>query len=100
MIVDRSQGELERIFEGFAPVLRALSHPARLAIANALLAERLTVGELAELLGLSQSAVSQHLSQMRLNGLVAAEREAQRVYYRVVHPAARTVICCIRDNCR
>lgn len=99
MIVDRPQDELGRIFERFAPVFRALAHPARLGIANALLSDRLTVGELADLLALSQSTVSQHLAQMRLHGLVAAEREGQRVYYRVIHPAARTVICCIRDHC-
>jgi DNA-binding transcriptional ArsR family regulator len=36
---------------------------------------------------------------MRVHGLLEAERDGQRVYYRVIHPAARTVIGCIRDHC-
>lgn len=99
MIKNKAQNELNAIFERFAPVFRALAHPARLSIANALLVERLTVGELAQRLDLSQSTLSQHLAQMRLHGLVEADREGQRVYYRVIHPAARTVISCIRDQC-
>jgi len=43
----------------------------------------LCVSDLAELLGVSVSAVSQHLSKLRAYGLVAHRRDAQTMYYRL-----------------
>ncbi len=63
-----------------------------------LMRERLTVGELSELLGLPQAGVSQHLSKMKAAGLVHPERDGACVYYRVHHPIARAVLRCILSN--
>jgi DNA-binding transcriptional ArsR family regulator len=47
----------------------------------------LCVCDLAEMLGVSVSAVSQHLSKLRAYGLVAPRRDAQTIYYRLTdHP--------------
>ena len=47
----------------------------------------LPVGDLAERVGVSLSAVSQHLAKLRIHGLVASRREAQSLYYRLTdHP--------------
>ena len=45
---------------------------------------------LTEAVGLSQSALSQHLAKMREEGIVAFRREAQTLFYRVSEPASRS----------
>lgn len=42
-----------------------------------------SVSDLSELLGVSVSAVSQHLAKLRAHGLVASRRDAQTIYYRL-----------------
>jgi DNA-binding transcriptional ArsR family regulator len=52
----------------------------------------LPVGDLAERVGASLSAVSQHLAKLRMHGLVASRREAQSLYYRLTdHPFNETL---------
>jgi DNA-binding transcriptional ArsR family regulator len=48
----------------------------------------MTVNDLAEAVGLSQSALSQHLSRLRADGLVTFRREAQTLHYRVADQKA------------
>ena len=62
-------------------LLKDLSHPGRLLVLCALVSREHTVGELEELTGLSQSAISQHLARLRESELVATRREAQRIFY-------------------
>lgn len=70
-----------------AALLRALSNPPRLLVMCHLAAdEELAVGELVERVGISQSALSQHLAKLREQGLVAFRREAQSLRYRVADP--------------
>ena len=85
--------------ESAAGMLRVLAHPHRLRMVELLLRRRLPVGRLAQLLGLAPNAVSQHLNQMKAHGILAAQRRGRTVYYRVVHPNARTLIGCIRRHC-
>lgn len=66
-----------------AEMLRLLSNEARLMVLCQLGAGEKSVGELNELVGLSQSALSQHLARLRGEGLVATRREAQTIYYRI-----------------
>lgn len=86
------------VLEKAASVLRVLSHPHRLKIVELLQAEKMTVGELTESLGLAQNAVSQHLNSMKAHGILDRKREGRRVYYTVVHPHAKTVLGCIRKH--
>ena len=79
----RLREELEDLTAG---VCRALSDPKRLMILYALDEGPRSVGELAELLELSQSNTSQHLALLRDRGLVDTEREANRVIYTLRHP--------------
>lgn len=74
----RLREELEELTAG---VCRALSDPKRLMILYALADHPRGVGELAELLEVSPSNVSQHLGLLRDRSLVDAEREANRVIY-------------------
>ncbi len=63
-------------------LLKAIANPNRLMILCSLMEkERLSVGDLNELLPLSQSALSQHLAILRRDGLVKTQREAQSIHY-------------------
>ncbi|WP_222434282.1 ArsR/SmtB family transcription factor [Luteimonas wenzhouensis] len=73
-----------------ARLLKALANERRLQVLCLLADGERPVGELARLLQLSQSAVSQHLAVLREEGLVATRREAQQVYYALAPgPGAR-----------
>ena len=70
-----------------ADLLRALANDRRLLILCMLVeVGEATVGTLAEEVGLSQSALSQHLARMREEGIVAFRREAQSIWYRIADP--------------
>ncbi len=75
-----------------ANLMRALSHEGRLMIMCALCDREYSVGELAEVTGLGQSALSQHLALLRNDGLVATRREAQTVFYHLVDPTVRSIL--------
>lgn len=67
-----------------AHILKAIGNARRLMVLCKLVehGER-TVGDLAADVGLSQSALSQHLARMRDEGLVAFRRESQTLWYRI-----------------
>lgn len=57
----------------------------------------LSVGELVDRVGLSQSALSQHLAKLREEGLVATRKVAQTVFYRVCDPKAEQLLALLHD---
>lgn len=63
--------------------LKAMSHPLRLKILCTLGAEEVSVQDIVEHVGTSQSNISQHLAILRDKGILAARKDANRVYYRV-----------------
>lgn len=65
-------------------VLKQLANAKRLLILCSLLGGEKCVGELAQMVDLSQSALSQHLAKMKDAGLVASEKRGQMVYYSIV----------------
>ena len=67
-------------------VIKALAHPSRLAIAEALQGGEQCVCDLRELVGSDLSTVSKHLSLMREAGLVEMEKRGVNVYYRLRCP--------------
>lgn len=76
-----------------AELLKALGNRRRLMI-MCKLAEHseMRVGELAEEVGLGQSALSQHLAKLRAEDLVAFRREAQSLWYRIADPRCETLL--------
>jgi len=66
--------------------LRALAHETRLAVLCHLLQGPMCVQELMAVTGTSQSNLSQHLSKMRLMGILQSEKRGQHVYYRIANP--------------
>ena len=76
-----------------AALMGALSNASRLLVLCHLAATgELAVGQLVERVGISQSALSQHLAKLRSQGLVAFRREAQTLYYRVDDARALQVL--------
>lgn len=63
--------------------LKLLANPYRLLVLCHLLEGEKTVGALEEELGLSQSALSQHLAKLRAHKILCAQRQGQLVYYRI-----------------
>jgi ArsR family transcriptional regulator len=73
--------------EMVADILRALANERRLMILCQLVEwGEANVGALAEAVGLSQSALSQHLARMRDEGLITFRRESQTLWYRIADP--------------
>lgn len=69
-----------------AEFFKALGHPLRLAILDALRGGERSVSALQRELGVEQSVLSRQLSLLRERGLVEARREGQMVYYRTRDP--------------
>lgn len=80
-----------------AALLKALSNPHRLMVLCRLGEAECTVGDLLGQVGLSQSALSQHLAVLREEGLVATRREGTSIFYRIADPAALKVIAVLID---
>jgi len=84
-------GETEAVRSG-VEILRALGHPVRFRIIELLMDGELCVKRLEELLGVSQSSVSQHLSRLRYAGLIESERRGHLVCYRLADDRAVDVL--------
>jgi ArsR family transcriptional regulator len=64
-------------------LLKQLANAKRLVILCNLVDGEKTVSQLSKIVGLSSSALSQHLTKMRESGLVIGEKRGQMVYYRL-----------------
>lgn len=73
-------------------LLKALSNESRLLVLCHLADGEKSVGELQSLIGLRQSALSQHLARLRREGLVQTRRESQTIYYSLAGDEASRVI--------
>lgn len=83
---------MARHAEKAADLLKALAHPARLLVLCRLVEGEAAVGELQPLVGLSQSALSQHLATLREMELVTTRRESQTIYYALAQGPAIGVL--------
>ncbi len=83
--------------EEASALMRTLGHSGRLMILCHLVDGEKTVNELAELAGMSQSSLSQHLARMRRENLVVANRVSQSVYYSLSSGDVKCVIETLYD---
>ncbi len=85
-------------------ILKAMSNRHRLLILCQLVNGEKSVGQLEEVIGLSQSALSQHLARLRQQYLVKTRRQAQTIFYSLDGEEATSiikalyVICTIADE--
>lgn len=75
-----------RIFQLHAELCKTLSNPIRLEILNLLRDEEKSVGELADLIGIRQTTISQHLALLRQRRVVFTRKEGASIYYSVANP--------------
>lgn len=81
-----------------ARLLKLVANEKRLLILCRLIGEKeMPVGALADAVGLSQSALSQHLAMMRDNGLVGTRRDAQTIFYSLADPKVARLLQLLKD---
>ena len=78
-------------------LLKSLSNRHRLLILCRLIEAEHSVGQLAAALDLRDWTVSQHLALLRKDGLVAARRDGQTMWYGIVSPPARRIVETLYD---
>jgi DNA-binding transcriptional ArsR family regulator len=89
--------DLRRNARRASEFLKALSHEHRLLLLCLLSEGERSVGELETILAMRQSAVSQQLARLRLDGLVSARREGKAVYYSIADDGVRRMISIVHD---
>ena len=78
--------------EAASRMLRSMSNDRRLVILLLLRGKEMSVNDIAERIGLSQSALSQHLAILRSDGLVKTRRQAQSIFYSLASETAITLL--------
>ena len=73
-------------------LLKAMGNLHRLQVLCLLLQGERSVRQLEEMVGLSQSALSQHLARLRRHHLVTTRRSAQNIYYSLQGEEVRTIL--------
>jgi len=89
-------GRQEQI-EQAARAMKSIAHPLRLKILCLLGEEEVSVADIVEAVGTSQSNISQHLAILRSKGVLAARKDANRVLYRVSDQRTLDLIAMMRE---
>ena len=87
-------------YEIRAELLKAVAHPARLMMVDALAEGEKCVCELQELVGSAMPTVSRHLDRMKSAGIVAGRRDGNRIYYRLLLPCITKIFPCLDEALR
>lgn len=77
--------------------LKAMAHPLRLKILCVLGDEEISVQEIVDCVGTSQSNISQHLAILREKGVLRTRKDANRVFYRIGDERTLTLISMMQD---
>ncbi len=89
-------GHTEQI-ELAARAMKAMSHPLRLKILCVLGDQEISVQDIVEAVGTSQSNISQHLAILREKGILRARKDANRVFYSVSDQRTLKLIVMMRE---
>ena len=89
-------GRSENIREASA-AMQAMAHPLRLKILCLVGSQELSVLEIVDAVGTSQSNISQHLAVLRDTGILAARKDANKVFYRIGDPRVLKMIALTRE---
>lgn len=80
-----------------AQAIKAMAHPLRLKILCVLGDQEISVQDIVERVGTSQSNISQHLAILRDKGVLATRKEANRVFYRIGDLRTLKLVKMMRD---
>jgi ArsR family transcriptional regulator len=84
-------------YEARANVAKALAHPSRLLILEALQEGEMCVCELTDLVGSDQSTVSKHLSVLKQTGIVDTRKEGSMIFYRLRIACLNGFFSCVEN---
>lgn len=84
--------EMRAAVDQASELMKALSNQHRLLMLCHLVSGEKSVGQLAELLGIRDSTVSQHLALLRRDGIIAGRRDGQTIWYRIEADIARQIV--------
>jgi len=87
----------EEDIEQAAQAIKAIAHPLRLKILCVLGGQEISVQDIVEQVGTSQSNISQHLAILRAKGVLATRKDANRVFYRIGDPRTLKLIGMMRE---
>ena len=87
----------KQLLESRANVFKALGHPSRLAIVDALANGERCVRELNEMIEADMSTVSRHLAVLRNVGILSSERRGNQIFYRLECPCITSFYGCVES---
>lgn len=96
-VAQMNMAELQSRALRAAGLLKAMSNPVRLMVLCQLAEGEKSVGELEQVVEISQSALSQHLAVLRQRGLVAARRAGQSMFYTLDGPEAPALLAALYE---
>jgi ArsR family transcriptional regulator, virulence genes transcriptional regulator len=85
------------IYNMQAEISKTLAHPVRLAILHSLRDGEKNVNELTDILGISQSNLSQHLALMRQKGIVKTRKQGSSIFYSVINSKINQACDIVRE---
>ena len=95
---DGDIGQLEAEAARVAGILKLMANESRLLILCRLaIAGEMSVGELSDVIGISQSALSQHLAKLRADNLVDFRRQSQTLFYRLADGETARLLVALKD---
>ncbi|WP_375263425.1 ArsR/SmtB family transcription factor [Palleronia sp.] len=94
---DKSVAALQERADYVAGRLALVANSKRLLILCELVKGERSVGSLQAAVGLSQSALSQHLARLREAGMVDTRRESQTIYYRISDPELEVLMAALYE---
>ena len=86
----------EHIYQA-SHAMKAIAHPLRLKILCVLADSEMSVQEIVDNVGTTQSNISQHLAILRDKDVLATRKDANRVYYRIGDPRTLKLVGMMRD---
>lgn len=89
---DTPATDVDQQFSMKADFLLCIGNAKRLQVLQIICDSEVAVAELADMVGLSQSALSQHLAKLRSARLVRARRDAQTIFYSCASPAVLAIL--------
>ena len=96
-VADMNLGELQSRAKRATGLLKAMSNPVRLLVLCQLAEGEKSVGELEQVVDVSQSALSQHLALLRSRGIVASRRAGQTIFYSLTGREAPALLAALYE---
>jgi ArsR family transcriptional regulator len=87
----------KNLLEARANVFKALGHPSRLAVIDALAGGERCVADLHEEVGADISTVSRHLAVLRSAGILSSEKRGNQVFYKLECPCITSFYSCVES---